>query len=66
MSKQNNPVEVLSFVNGIQSATIVTDGTRHKSFEYEHSQDHETLSKAIAYLESKGYKIVPDEFYKSN
>ena len=66
MSKENNPVEVLSFVNGIQSATIVTDGTRHKSFEYAHCQDHETLSKAIAYLESKGYKIVPDEFYKSN
>lgn len=57
-----HPVEVLSFQDGTRQATIVTDGERHKSFEMEHSQDHPTLTKAIAYLESKGYRIVPDVF----
>lgn len=62
MSREQHPVEVLTFQDGIRQATIVTDGARHKSFEFEHAQDHPTLSKAIAYLETKGYKIVPDAF----
>lgn len=53
-------VEVLSFMKGSTPATIVTDGKRHKSFEYEASKDHSSLNRAIAYLEAKGYKIVPD------
>lgn len=60
MEKANHPVEVLSFVNGARSATIVTDGERHKSFEFECVQDHASLHSAIAYLEARGYSIVPD------
>lgn len=55
-------VEVLSFMKGSTPATIVTDGVRHKSFEFEASMDHATLTRAIAYLEAKGYCIVPDAF----
>lgn len=62
MSKDLHPVEVLSFQDGIRMATIVTDGVRHKSFEWESSHDHPTLTKAIAYLESKGYRVMPDVF----
>lgn len=62
MSKDLHPVEVLSFQDGNRQATIVTDGVRHKSFEFENSQDHPTLAKAIAYLETRGYSIVPDAF----
>lgn len=62
MSKDLHPVEVLSFQDGTRQATIVTDGVRHKSFEFEHSQDHPTLAKAIAYLETRGYRILPDAF----
>lgn len=62
MSKDLHPVEVLSFQDGIRQATIVTDGVRHKSFEFEQSQDHPTLAKAIAFLETRGYRIVPDAF----
>lgn len=59
MSRQ---VEVLSFVNGDNLATIVTDGDRHKSFEIECSRDHDSLAHAIGYLESKGYKLLIDKF----
>lgn len=55
-------VEVLSFVNGDNLATIVTDGDRHKSFEMECSRDHPTLSHAIAYLEAKGFRVLTDKF----
>lgn len=55
-------VEVLPFMKGSTPATIVTDGERHKSFEYEASKDHASLNRAIAYLEAKGYRIVTDEF----
>lgn len=62
MTDSPHTVEVLSFQDGIRMATIVTDGIRHKSFEFEHSQDHPTLAKAIAFLETRGYRIVPDAF----
>lgn len=57
MNKQENRVEILEFQNGIRRATVVTDGTRTKSFENEGSKDHATLNRAIAYLESRGYRI---------
>ena len=50
-------VEVLSFMKDNQLATIVTDGERFKSFEIEVNKDHESLARAIAYLESRGYSI---------
>ena len=60
--RQSHPVEVLTFRKGIRCATIVTDGERTKSFEWEHSQDHTSLHQAIAYLESQGYEIDNEEW----
>lgn len=62
MSRIQNEVEVLSFRNGDNLATIATDGTRHVSQEFELSKEHATLSKAISYLEAKGYGILIDGF----
>lgn len=55
--QEAHPVEVLTFRKGIMAATVVTDGVRTKSFEYENSKDHENLKQAIAYLEAQGYTI---------
>ena len=66
MSNSQHEVQVLSFVRGENQATVVTDGERHKSFEFECSQDHPSLHRAIAYLESKGYSIVPDAFWTNS
>lgn len=63
MSNSQHEVQVLSFQKGIHQATIVTDGERTKSFELECALDHPSLHKAIAYLESKGYSIVPDALW---
>ena len=63
MSNVQHEVQVLSFQNGIHQATIVTDGERTKSFELECALDHPSLHKAIAYLESHGYSIVPDALW---
>lgn len=57
-----HPVEVLSFVKGDNLATIATDGVRHVSQEIELVKEHVTLTKAIAYLCAKGYKIDPSNF----
>lgn len=62
MNKNTHPVEVLSFQRGDNLATIATDGTRHVSQEIELVKEHSTLSKAISYLEAKGYSIDPDNF----
>lgn len=62
MSNSQHEVEVLSFRNGDNLATIATDGTRHVSQEFELSKEHATLSKAISYLEAKGYGILIDGF----
>lgn len=62
MSDCQHEVEVLSFRNGDNLATIATDGTRHVSQEFELSKEHATLSKAISYLEAKGYGILMDGF----
>lgn len=66
MSNVQHEVHVLSFQKGIYQATIVTDGERTKSFELECALDHPSLHKAIAYLESHGYSIIPDAFYNNN
>ena len=66
MSNVQHEVQVLSFIKGIHQATIVTDGERTKSFELECALDHPSLHKAIAYLESHGYSIIPDAFYHNN
>lgn len=62
MSRIQNEVEVLSFRNGDNLATIATDGARFVSQEFELTLEHATLSKAISYLEAKGYGILMDGF----
>ncbi len=62
MITDEHPVEVLTFRNGDNLATIATDGTRHVSQEFEFCKEHATLSKAIIYLEAKGYGILMDGF----
>lgn len=56
------PVEVLSFTRGDNLATIATNGMRHVSQEFECVKEHSSLKSAIAYLESKGYKIDTSNF----
>lgn len=55
-------VEVLSFRRGDNQATIATNGTMHVSQEYELTKEHSSLSRAIAYLEAKGYSIDTSNF----
>lgn len=62
MRTSEHPVEVLSFRRGDNLATIATNGTRHVSQEFELCKEHATLSKAISYLEAKGYGILIDGF----
>lgn len=58
-------VEVLAFVKGPRplQATVVTDGTHHKSFTLAGARNHRTLMSAIAYLEGRGYHIITDSWY---
>lgn len=62
MSTKIHPVEVLSFVKGDNLATIATNGLRHVSQEFELVKEHTTLTKAIVYLEAKGYTIDTSNF----
>lgn len=66
MSKQasisEHEVAVLTFRKGDKCATIVTDDVLTRSYEAEGCRSHDTLKQAIAYLESKEYKIITDKF----
>lgn len=54
--------EVLSFRRGDNLATVVTDGTVHRTYELELTRRHSSLNRAIACLEAKGYEIEIDKF----
>lgn len=58
----NKFVEVLSFRRGDDLATVATNGERYVSQERVLLVEHASLSKAIAYLEAKGYNIDTDNF----
>lgn len=55
-------MEVLFFRRGDNLATVVTDGTTHRTYELELTRKHSSLLRAIAYLEGKGYSIDIDKF----
>lgn len=57
-----HPVEVLTFTNQDLLATIATDGTRHVVQIIDNLVEFTSLSKAIAYLEARGYSIDPANF----
>lgn len=54
--------EVITFRDGDRVASLVTDGTRTKTYESDCCREHTTTLKAIAYLESQGYHVQTDEF----
>lgn len=58
----NEEVEVLAFLRGQERAHVVTDGRHTRSYEESGATAHESLTKAIAYLEGKGYKIITDQW----
>ena len=57
-------METLYFYKGTQEATVVTDGLHHATYTIRGREFHKTLSKAIAHLESKGFKINIDLWNK--
>lgn len=59
-----HPVEVLTFKNQDLVATIATDGIRHAAQIIENCVEFTTLSRAIAYLEARGFRIDPGESYE--
>lgn len=62
MKYQYQPTEVLSFVRGDNLATVATSGSRHVSQEFQCVKEHTSLTKAISYLEAKGYTIDTSNF----
>lgn len=62
MNHNNISVETLSFKRGDNLAVIATNGIRHVSYELELVRDHSTLTRAIGYLEAKGYNLLIDQF----
>lgn len=59
-TSQDYQTEVISFQRGDNLATVVTDGRRFRTYEIENTRQHSSLSRAIAYLEGKGYNIIID------
>lgn len=56
-------VEVLAFRKGDHTATIATNGVRNVSQEVATIVvEHQSLVKAIAYLEARGYNIQTSNF----
>lgn len=58
----NEEIEVLAFRRGLERAHVVTDGRHTRSYEESGATAHESLTKAIAYLEGKGFKIITDQW----
>lgn len=49
--------EVITFRKDDQVAFICTDGVNNRTYEPEYGRSHDTLRKAMAYLESRGWSI---------
>lgn len=62
MKNETHPTEVLCFRKGDHLATVVTDGTTHKTYEIENCKSHGSLNRAIGYLEAMGYEIDMENF----
>lgn len=66
MSKKDTGVNpelaILGFRKGDKYATIITDDVVTRSYEDEGCRSHDSLKAAIAYLESKQYTIITDQF----
>lgn len=53
---------VLGFVRKDIQATVVTDGQNVRSYEQSGCKSHRSLGRAIAYLESRGYNILMEDW----
>lgn len=53
---------VLGFIRRDVQATVVTDGQIVRSYEASGCKSHRTLSRAIAYLEARGYNILMESW----
>ena len=62
MKNETHPTEVLSFRKGDPLATVVPDGSSHKTYEFENCRSHGSLNMAISYLEAMGYTIDMESF----
>lgn len=58
----NQELAVLGFIRKDIQATVVTDGQNVRSFEASGCKSHRTLGRAIAYLESRGYSILMEDW----
>lgn len=59
MKPKFNPylIETLEFRKGDLRAYVLTNGQRHRTHEGSVKKEHATFTRAIAYLEAKGYTI---------
>lgn len=62
MNNETHTIEVIIFRKGDHPAFVVTDGTRHKTYESEKCKSHGSLYMAISYLEAMGYEIDMENF----
>lgn len=65
MNKQIK-TETLTFARRAEAAHIVTDGRQVRVYRDSECRAFDTLHHAIAYLAKLDFKIVPDEFFRTN
>lgn len=62
MKFERREIEVLTFRRHGQIATVVTDGSAHRTYEPTACKSHRSMTRAISYLEANGYEIEMDTF----
>lgn len=60
MNERQTDVAVLTFQMGDETATVVTDGKQVRAYTQRACTAHRSLTRAVAYMEARGYKIRPD------
>lgn len=53
---------MLTFRRHGMIATVVTDGSAHRTYEPMACKSHRSMTRAISYLEAMGYEIEMDTF----
>lgn len=70
MKSNEMKTETLTFTrrtaDALETAHAVTNGKQVRSYMERDCRSHESLTKAISYLESRGFQIVPDAFWSHN
>lgn len=60
MKTKIDDIEILRFRDGDKLATVVTDGQHIRTYEPDRCEQHDSLYKAIGFLESRNYNIIMD------